>query len=346
MRRLAVVLIVIAALGFGTSRGLDWWNYNVNTPVSTTSQQVVFHVESGELATQISEDLYVQRLIRDRNAFDLYVRLTNAAPKFEAGTFLLNRHMTLVQIIDALEHGRPDQLLVTIPEGFPLKFQAQYVEKSGLGSAADYLSAAKDPAAAEPYDFLASRPTTADPPLEGYLFPDTYLIDRNVGMKELVKAQLTQFGSVFSSALRDQIKQPATGRPAESVESIVILASMVEREANKDSDRGNVCSVYYNRLKIGMPLGVDATLLYGLGRLTPEPTYAELQSNSPFNTRNHTGLPPGPISNPGKAALLACINPPVTNYLYYFADRNGVTHFETNEQDFERDKQIYGVSGS
>lgn len=346
MRRLVVVLVIIAVLGFGTSRGLDWWNYNVYTPVGQTSQQVIFHIDSGELPSQISEDLFNQRLIRDRNAFDLYVRITNAGPKFEAGTFLLNRTMNMAQIVDALEHGRPDQLLVTIPEGFPLKFQAQYVEKSGIGTAADYISAANDPALATLYDFLSSRPSTANPPLEGYLFPDTYLIDRSVGVKELIKAQLTQFGNIFSPALRDQIKQASSTRPAETVEAMVILASMVEREANKDSDRGNVCSVYYNRLKVGMPLGVDATLLYALGRLTPEPTYAELQSNSPYNTRNHGGLPPGPISNPGKAALLACINPPQTQYIYYFADRNGVTHFETNEQDFERDKQTYGVSGS
>jgi UPF0755 protein len=346
MRRLVVVLVVIGVLGFGTSRGLDWWNFNVYTPMAQSSQQVVFHIDSGELPLQISEDLYTQRLIRDRNAFDLYVRITNAGPKFEAGTFLLNRNMNMAQIIDALEHGSPDQLLVTIPEGFPLKFQAQYVEKSGLGTAADYLAAAKDPAVAAPFDFLSSRPASADPPLEGYLFPDTYLIDRTVGVKELVKAQLTQFGNVFSAALRDQTKQATPARPAESVESMVILASMVEREANKDSDRGNVCSVYYNRLKIGMPLGVDATLLYALGRLTPEPTYAELQLNTPYNTRTHAGLPPGPISNPGKAAMLACINPPQTQYLYYFADRAGVTHFETNDQDFERDKQTYGVSGS
>jgi UPF0755 protein len=344
VRRLAVVLVVIAVVGFGTSRGLDWWNYSVNTPISTSSQQVVFHVDKGELASQISEDLYVQHLIRDRNAFDLYIRLTNAAPKFEAGTFLLNRNMNLVQIVDALQHGRPDQLVVTIPEGFPILFQAPYVEKSGIGTAADYIKAAQDPALSASYDFLASRPSNADPPLEGYLFPDTYLIDRTVGVKELIKAQLTQFGVVFSPGLRDQIKQPVAGRPAESVEAIVILASMVEREANKDSDRGNVCSVYYNRLNIGMPLGVDATLLYGLGRLTPEPTFAELQSNSPFNTRKHAGLPPGPISNPGKAALLACINPPETKFLYYFTDPQGVTHFETNQSDFCRELQQHGMS--
>jgi UPF0755 protein len=124
---------------------------------------------------------------------------------------------------------------------------------------------------------------------------------------------------------------------------MVILASMVEREANRDPDRGNVCSVYYNRLASGMKLGVDATLLYALGRLTPEPTAAELVMNTPWNTRIRAGLPPGPISNPGKAALMACINPPKTAYLYYFTDKNGTTHFETNEADFERDIQKYGV---
>jgi UPF0755 protein len=344
VRRLVAVVVVIAVLGFGTSRGLDWWNYNVNTPPSTTSQPVVFHVDQGELAAQIGDDLYTQRLIRDRNAFDVYVRITNAAPKFEAGTFLLNRNMNLTQIVDRLEHGSADQVVVTIREGFPLKFQAQDVEKSGLGTAADYIAAAKDPALAAAYPFLASRPTNADPPLEGYLFPDTYSIDRTGGVTQLVKKQLDQFGTVFSPDLRGQITQPAAARPAESVEAIVILASMVEREANKDADRGNVCSVYYNRLKAGMPLGVDATLLYALGRLTPEPTYPELQLNTPFNTRTHVGLPPGPISNPGRAALLACINPPATAYLYYFTDPDGVTHFETNQNDFCRELQQHGMS--
>jgi UPF0755 protein len=344
VRRLATVVVVIAVLGFGTSRGLDWWNYGVNTPASTTSQPVVFHVDRGELAGQIGDDLYTQHLIRDRNAFDLYIRITNAAPKFEAGTFLLNRNMSLVQIVDKLQHGAADQVVVTIPEGFPLKFQAQYVEKTGLGTAADYLTAARDPALAASYPFLASRPTNADPPLEGYLFPDTYEIDRAGGVTQLVKAQLDQFGTVFSPALRGQVAQATAARPGESVEAIVILASMVEREANKDSDRGNVCSVYYNRLKAGMPLGVDATLLYALGRLTPEPTYPELQLNTPFNTRTHVGLPPGPISNPGKAALLACINPPQTSYLYYFTDPDGVTHFETNQNDFCRELAQHGMS--
>jgi UPF0755 protein len=345
VKRLAAVLVVIAALGFGTSRSYDWWNYNVNTPVSSTSDPVVFRIDPGELASQVREDLYTQHLIKDRTAFDLYLRLTGAGSSFEAGSFLLNRNMTMAQIVDALQHGKSTQVSVTVPEGFPLREQAKYVAKSGLGTAADYLAIAAEPSWSGSHDFLKSRPARANPPLEGYLFPDTYLVDPG-DVRGLITAQLNQFGVVFSASLRAQIAKSTANRPAETVESIVILASMVDREANTSTDRGNVCSVYYNRLKRNMPLGVDATLLYALGRLTPEPTAAELLLNSPFNTRTHVGLPPGPISNPGKAALLACINPPRTNYLYYFTDRQGVTHFETNQQDFERDIRTYGLSGS
>ena len=354
MRCLIAVVVVLALLGFLVSRGIDWWNFNVNTPISSSGQNVSFHIDPGETPTQIGTDLYDLHLIRSTIAWDVYTRATNAGPKFQAGSFVLNSNMSLSQIVSALQHGRPDEKTITFPEGFPLRYQAALVDQKKLGTApsyitgADYLRVAKDPAWAATYKFLPARPTNADFPFEGYLFPDTYLVDPVVGAKGLVQAQLEQFGTVFSADWRSQITQPTSGRPAEDIRTIVILASMVDREANNKTatDRGNVCSVYYNRLKINMTLGVDATLLYALGRLTPEPTFAELQLDSPYNTRIHAGLPPGPISKPGKAALAACINPPKTNFLFYFTDRQGTTHFETNEQDFERDKQQYGVSGS
>jgi UPF0755 protein len=345
MKRLVSALVLIAVLGFGTSRGYDWWNYNVNTPVSSASEPVVFHIDPGELPSQVGDDLLTQRLIRDRNAFDLYLRFTGAGGNFEAGAFQLDRNMTMVQIVDALQHGQSTQVTVTIPEGFPLREQAKYVERSGLGKATDYLSIAAEPGWSAAFDFLSSRPAKAKPALEGYLFPDTYQVAPG-DVRGLIQAQLTQFGTVFSPALRAQIAKATANRPAETVESIVILASMVDREANTSTDRGNVCSVYYNRLRQSIPLGVDATLLYALGRLTPAPTFAELSLDSPYNTRKHVGLPPGPISNPGKAAILSCINPPKTNFLFYFTDRKGVTHFETNQADFDRDIAIYGLSGS
>jgi UPF0755 protein len=352
VKRLVAILVVIALLGYGTSRAMDWWSYNVNTPISSSSHSVPFHIDQGETSSQIGDDLFTQHLIRSTLAFDLYTRITDAGPKLEAGSFVLNFDMSLAQIVTALQHGNPDQKVITFPEGFPLRDQAKIVARKQIGTppnfitAAQYLAAAADPSLASTYTFLPARSGNPNAPYEGYLFPDTYLIDPTTGAAGLVKQQLDQFAVVFSSDLQAQIAHASAARPAETVQSIVILASMVDREANTSTDRGNVCSVYYNRLRLNMPLGVDATLLYALGRLTPEPTAAELVLNTPYNTRTHTGLPPGPISNPGKAALLACINPPRTQYLYYFADRQGVTHFETNAQDFERDKQKYGVSGS
>jgi peptidoglycan lytic transglycosylase G len=348
VKRLLVVLLGLAIIGFGTSRGIDWWNFNVNTPIASTSKSVPFRVDLGETPSQIGQDLYTLGLIRSTIAFDMYTRLTNAGPRFEAGAFVLNTNMSLVQIVDALQHGKPDQKVITFPEGFPLREQAKVVETKKIATADEYLTAAKDPAWSSTYKFLPPIAAGAEAPFEGYLFPDTYLVDPAAGVRGLIRAQLEQFGVVFSADLRAQIAQATPARPAQTIQSIVILASMVDREANAKtpSDRGNVCSVYYNRLKINMTLGVDATLLYALKRLTPEPTAAELSLDSPYNTRTHAGLPPGPISNPGKAAILACVNPPQTQYLFYFTDRQGVTHFETNEADFERDKQTYGLSGS
>src|SRR5579872_2374642 len=343
MKKLAFLVVVILIAGFGASRGYDWWNYNLNTPVSPTSQQVAFKIEPGELPSAVAQDLADKGLIRNKDIFEWYLRLTGAGATLQAGTFVLNKDMSMVQIVSALQHANPNQKVITIPEGYPLKFQADFVEKAWPGMGQPYLTAAASPVWRTQYDFLSSVPGNASPPLEGYLFPDTYAVDPGLGVNGLIKQELDQFGVVFSPDLRAAITQATAARPAETVENIVILASMVEREANRDPDRGNVCSVYYNRLADGMQLGVDATLLYGLGRLTPEPTAAELQMNTPWNTRIRVGLPPGPISNPGKAALLACINPPKTNYLYYFTDPSGTTHFETNDAQFERDKQKYGV---
>jgi len=352
MKRVIAILVVLALLGFGTSRAMDWWNYNVNTPVSSSDKAVPFHIDLGETPTMIGTDLYEAKLIRSTIAFDLYTRMTNAGPKFQAGLFVLRQNMSMTQIVSELQHGQADEKAITFIEGYPLWRQAKIVDDKKVGSpaitGADYLNAAKDPNWGATNQFLPKQVFNSEFPYEGYLFPDTYRISPSTGAAGLVKLQLDRFAVVFAADWRAQIAQPTAARPAEDIRSIVILASMVDREANKASDRGNVCSVYYNRLKIGMELGVDATLLYALRRLSPEPTYAELQLNSPYNTRagHQKGLPPSAIGNPGKDALAACINPPKTDYLYYFTDRQGVTHFETTDADFERDKSKYGVSGS
>jgi len=135
VRRLIAVVVVLALFGFLVSRGIDWWNLNVNTPVSSSGQNVSFHIDPGETATQIGSDLYDLHLIRSAIAFDLYTRMTNAGPKFQAGSFVLNTNMSLSQIVNALQHGRPDEKTTTFPEGFPLRSQASLVDQKKIGTA-------------------------------------------------------------------------------------------------------------------------------------------------------------------------------------------------------------------
>src|SRR5258708_1661807 len=214
-------------MGLGVSRGLDWWSLNVNTPISSTSHTVVFHVDPGETPTQIGQDLFNLGLIRNTISFDLYTRFTNAGPKLEAGVFVLNTNMSLAQIVSALMHGKANQKSITFPEGFPIREQAKVVESKGVGTAADYIAAAKDPTLRTTYTFLPAQPGNADAPFEGYLFPDTYLVDPAAGVKGLIKEHLDQFVVVFSPYLRAQIALATPGRPAESIESIVIPSSIV-----------------------------------------------------------------------------------------------------------------------
>lgn len=343
MKKLVGLLLALLLVGYGASRAYDWVNYQVDTPVGAATQVVNFKVATGEGVDAIADDLVNKGLIRDASVFRYYLRYTGQGANIQAGDYSLNRGMTLRQIAEALQHGHAEQVSVTLPEGYPYKLMAQQVEQAGFAKGADYLAAAKDPAWAPQYDFLAGRPAGAD--LEGYLFPSTYSLDKGATARDLVKAQLDEFGKQFPASLRAQAAQPNGVRPAESVFNIVILASMVEREVNQPTDRPKVCGLYYNRLKIGMPLQVDATILYAEGVWKKSVLFEDLKLNSPYNTYTNPGLPPGPIANPGADAIKACVNPDNNNYLYYFSDSKGVTHFESDFDQFRQDQAKFGVYG-
>jgi UPF0755 protein len=341
VKKLATVVVLLLVLGIGGSQAYSWVDYQLGTPVAGRSEPVSVKVTQGESPDDIAADLKSKNLIRDVEVFNLYVRFTGDRTRFQAGDYVLNRDMSARQIADALQHGHSDQLSITIPEGYTAAKTAELVAQSKLGTAAQYLAAEKETSWS--YDFLSNRPARD---LEGYLFPDTYSLNKDSTPHDLVKVQLDRFGQVFTTDLRGQAGQATAARPAESIDSIVILASMVERETNRDADRGKACSVYYNRLKQGMPLQVDATVLYALGVWKKDVTFDDLKVASPYNTYLHAGLPPGPIANPGAAAIKACVSPEQTNFIFYFTDKQGVTHFEATQAQFEADKQKYGVSGS
>jgi UPF0755 protein len=347
LRNIVIFVVVLGLLGFGAN-GVYGWYQDQARPVSTHSEKVAFRVTQDETSTEIGDDLYGKGLIRSREVWSVYVRLNNLAPNFQAGDYTIDKSWSLQRIAQALQHGNVAQFSFTIPEGYTIGRTAQKWEAEGHGKAQDYIDAA-DPAAWPSYDFLAQRPKVAGrlDNLEGYLLPETYSLNQDATAKELVKAQLDEFQRVMSPDLKAKIA--AAGQ---TVDKIVIMASMVDREVQSDPNRAIVCGIYLNRLAIDNSLDVDATVLYALGRTSGAQSLSEADlqaaAGSPYDTYTHPGLPPGPISNPGKAAISACISPQQRDqhYLFYFADCNGTTHFAKSEAEFEGQLHQYGVVGN
>ncbi len=339
MRKLVALVVIVVLLGVGGNLAYGWYQGQVNTAASSSTDPVKFTITPGESADQIAQDLSDKGLIKNQTVFLLYVRVTGARAKFEAGSYVLRKNMTMAQIVQVLEHAVANQLQVRFLEGWTIHQMGEWLQQNtSIGTAQQFVDAAKG---AWPFDFLSSRPSAAD--LQGYLFPDTYNVDATATVRDVIQTQLTEFGKVFTAQWRAALQQPAAGRPAESIENIVILASIVQLEANVQMPEA--CSVYYNRLAVNMPLQVDATILFAEGR-TGAISEQDRQLDSPYNTFLHTGLPPGPIGNPGQQALAACVNPPKTDYFYYFTDRQGNTHFEATLDQFNADVARYGVKGT
>ena len=342
MKKLLVLVLLLGGCGFAGDRGYSWVQYQVHTPVSASSQPVKFHIDPGESTDEIARGLKSAGLVRDDRVFLVYLRYKGSGIHLEAGDFLLDKNMNMDQIIAVLHHAETAQVTVRMQEGYTMKLMADQAQKAGLGSAADYLAAAQD--TSWQYDFMQGVPATAPKNLEGFLFPDSYQLDRGSTARELVKRQLDRFAQVVTPDIRAQATQATPARPAETLFNVLILASITEREVAGDADRATVCDVYYNRLRIGMALQADATVLYALGQWKAQLTADDLLINSPYNTRKVAGLPPGPISNPSLASIKACISPQKTDYLYYFADPKGVTHYARTAAEFQRQQQQFGVA--
>ena len=234
-----------------------------------------------------------------------------------------------------LAKGEVAGRVITVPEGYTIQKTAARLDQIG-GSikGADYLDLAQH--GNFDYDFLQGRPAGAS--LEGFLFPDTYLVPRDAIAKQLITLQLDQFGRTWTAD-----RKAAAGRRKLSVREVVTLASIVEREARFDVDRGLVASVFYNRLAINMPLQADATVLYAKGVWQAGVTQEDRKVDSPYNTYLHAGLPPGPIANPGVRTIDADLAPPTTTYIYYLSDPQGHNHYATTYDQFVQLLHQYGL---
>jgi UPF0755 protein len=278
---------------------------------STTAQ--AFEVKSGTRVPDIATALESDGLIRSRNAFISYLNFHDLRTKVKAGTYALSPDMSAADIAHILVSGKALTNRLIVPEGYRLaqiqKMAAQY----GIAEA-DFAAAVKAPHA---QSFLATKPATVD--LEGYLFPDSYEIDKATTATSLVDTMLATFGERVGPEYVQ-----AFAAEGLTLHQGLTLASVVEREVNIPEDRPIVAQIFLKRFKTGMALGSDVTVHYAADLLGVP---FNLDLNSPYNTRKYPGLPPGPICNPGLSALDAVAHPATTDYLFFLTGKDGKDYF-------------------
>lgn len=309
-----------------------WWK-SVSAPISLNEETVDFLVVKGKSASQIGQSLYEKGLIKNPLAFKFYVQMMGKSDQIQAGEFRLSPSYSLEKIVDTLR-GSPLELWVTVPEGLR---REEIVERF-----IDNLDKQGQDAIDFREEFLEESSS-----VEGYLFPDTYLFPREVKasgvisvMKNTFEKKITDIGSKFpySFGLKD----------------IVILASLIEREAITDVERPVVAGILYNRLENNWPLQVDAAVQYAVATENcklkivncnnwwPILTRDDIEINSPFNTYRFPGIPPSPIANPGLESLKAAVNPVESDYFFYIHAEGKIYYAKTLEEHNANIKKYLG----
>lgn len=323
---LVVVAALIAYSGFK--------NFNeAFKPQSSESIHVV--VESGMGTTTIAQMLEDNGIIENALVFKLKSKFNNYDGKYQAGSFDLSPSMPMEVIMASLLDGKKETTRFTIPEGYTLKQTAQKLSNEGLIDEEEFMRQLE--AGDFDYRFLEGLKGGKNR-LEGFLFPDTYEIFVDSSEYDIIDKMLSGFNLVFTDEYYERASEMNL-----SVQEVVTIASLIEEETRTADERKLVASVVYNRLDIGMNLRFCSTVLYALGEQKARLLYKDLEIDSPYNTYKNAGLPPGPISSPGKSCLDAALYPAETDYLYFVlkGDGTGEHHFAENESDFFNYKEDY-----
>ncbi len=293
----------------------------INSPASSKAELRQVNIPSGLDVDNISRLLFDSGIISSRNKFKLYVRLRKADARLKAGEYQFTTFMSPRDVLEKLLKGERILKKITVPEGFTMRQVAGLMAEHHLGSYEEILALMKN------RDFIKELGIDA-PTLEGYLFPDTYLYSSTQGPRDIIKEMVRQFNEHFEKIWENR----APDNPLSRYE-ILILASMVEKEAMVDEERPLIAGVFMNRLKKGMLLQCDPTVIYGLEKFNGKLTRKDLASRTPYNTYLVKGLPPGPICNPGLSSLKAAANPAPVKYLFFVSKNNGHHYFSENIRD-------------
>lgn len=317
-RGLRALRIVLAGAAVLVAAAAAFWA-QVRPIGPSSAQRRTIVIPRGASARHITQLLADAGLVRSAWAALVTARALGVADRLQHGEYALSPGQSTAQILRAIAAGEQVRHRITVPEGYTVVQVADLLAGEGLVDRDRFLHLALHSGRA------LGRPTLAGLPidsLEGYLFPDTYQFTR--GLDEA--AVLARFLDRFDEAIGPDLRAAARARGL-SLHQLLTVASMVEREARAPDERPVVAAVIYNRLARGMRLEIDATVLYAMGTHKPSLTAADLAVDSPYNTYRREGLPPGPIANPGLAAIAAAASPADVPYLYYVLRPDGRHHF-------------------
>lgn len=322
------ILAIIAGAGMAA-----WWNW-ATRPYAVNGKSEIMAVTQGMNASQIAQELERRQLIRNAWAFRFLASQQKADSKLYAGDYLLSAEMSPSEMIQKLISG-PEvaAIRITIPEGYTTAQIMDNLVSKGIGTKEEYKKIiAEDPFG---YAFLQGIPT-GETRLDGFLFPDTYFVDKKTSPHTIVDMMLSRFEKEVTPAVQTRLKEMNV-----SLRDWVTLASIVEKETGNEADRPIVAGVFLNRLKIDMPLQSDATVAYVLGTTKYIHSLEDIKVQSPYNTYINKGLPPGPIASPGHASLDAVVNSTKTDYLYFVAKKDGSSVFAKTHEEQLRNQKKY-----
>ena len=333
-RLLVTAVIIIGIIIIAVSAGYSLYAGKESKPVDPGSREYIsITIPSGTGTEGIAQILKENNLINNLGVFKLQSRSRGYDGKYKAGQYSLSPGMSMDEIMALLMAGKADTVRFTIPEGYDIKRTTAKLSEEGLINAEVF--AGEIEKGQFVYKFLAKAPAGPDR-LEGFLFPETYEIFANANEHDIIDKMLYQFDKVFTDEYYARAEELGM-----SVREVITLASIIEREARIPEDRPVIASVFYNRLKIGMPLQSCATVQYILGEQKPVLSIKDTQIESPYNTYLNPGLPPGPIASPGADSIKAALYPADTDYLYFLAKGDGSHAFSETYDQFLKDKAKY-----
>jgi len=299
-----------------------------NQSTGSGDLKVDFQIESGQGSINVAKELFNKKLIKSTKAFRIYLLLTLNNSAIKKGVYQLDDSMTLLEVIATITSGKTKFITITIPEGYNNRQIGDLLsEAKFFKDRSEFITQTKNPLLLKKYNIAGES-------LEGYLFPDTYNIPADYPQEKVLELMVENFLKK-TDAIKD-FPQDSQKR-----HQLVILASIVEREAQLKEERPVIAGVFNNRLQKNYPLESCATIQYLFEKPKPRLFFKDLEIKSPYNTYIHAGMPPGPISNPGLAAIQATLRPVKTDYLFFVVKESGSHHFSKTFNEHVKAKQQY-----